>query len=172
MFEKTKLNLIKKGKLSLKNAGKLLSDNEEAVLSAVEAMGAEEFQYASKRLRSDAVFILELSKKNPAILQYMEEVLYDRTVTDHKNEQGETQYPEVWPVWLAILCDDEAIKYLPTQYVKDYYDFLKQDGGWAFSLGGTSYKFFPGTWQNREKLIKEIEDTRSDIFEIEDGLGM
>lgn len=124
LLNKIGLSLANRGLLKLKDWQDKFGDDEEFVEACIEGRGIEEFQYAGSWLKSDAKFILKMVRKHPKILQYCDDIIYDRYFgSDCLFEER-----EVDPLLFAAMCCDEninAFKYISEDSSRQYLDCVQ-----------------------------------------------
>ncbi len=123
LFDKIRLNLALKGKIKLKEWKDRYGDDETFVEAFVAGNECEEFQHASYRLRTDAEFIMKMVKKYPGILEYCEDVIYDRYIED-----GMLIEREMNKLFFAALCCSKNVfsfKYFDSDLADAYFDCVE-----------------------------------------------
>ena len=114
LFEKIKSKKV----VSMEKATAEERDQEVFVKKCIKANGADEFKLASERLKSDAVFILDLVATCPEIIKHCEEVVIDNTTTNQPVD-------EMLFVYLCCKKNMDCFKYFSNQTAKKYMDLLQ-----------------------------------------------
>lgn len=152
--------MLEMGMLHLKNAPEKMQDDEVFVLKAIAKHGAGEFEFASKRIKSEARIILTLVKTNPDILKFISRPIFQRYIDENNNTIEEKVN------YFSVLCvdiNDQCIQYLPKYLAIEFYKFISQTENASFIFYGETQKAFPSLYSDLKKNFKKL---RPDIFKV------
>ncbi len=126
LLEQIRLNKARNGKISLKDCAVRDTFNEKFVEACIQGNGAEEFEYASEWLRTDADFILRMIKDYPEVIRYIDDIVIDR----YKNEIGILAEKEMDKFFFLTLCCKKNLRvfrYLDDENATRYMNAVKRE---------------------------------------------
>lgn len=150
---------------SLKFATAEEKNNEGSVREHIKELGAKEFQFASKRLRGDAAFIISLVGEYPEVLSHADSEIRERGV----DRVGKPiDLPAEDNVIFAIECmskNEESFKYLNQDLALKYYQTV-EDGYMIKGHFLGSYIRWIGCGEKTQEMLSTLESLRPEIKDI------
>ncbi len=161
LIYKLQLKLVKMGLKSLGNANDKFRDSEQFVETCIDEYGIQEFKYASKRLRSDAEFILKYVKEYPYILEFCEEDIIDFYVDDNFIV---VEKPMDKLLFAIKCCDEniEAFRYLSETDAFKYYSAAKNGAEIVGKYHGREERHL---FNGGEEFLRDIEFVRFGVIQ-------
>ena len=149
---------------SLEFLSKEQQDNANIVREHIEALGEQEFKFASANLRSDAEYILSLVEKFPKVLKYVGKI-YERNCLTGKLEKENEVTSNVFFAAECFWRNKETFKYINDDLAVQYYEMVKEGfmrEGWLLN-----YRIrWIGNADNCEQDLKELEKLRPGIVSL------
>ena len=143
-------------KLKKQEKEKKLNDDFKYVKAQIKKHGAQKFQYASSYIRGDAEYILELVKDYPDVLEYADENIIDRYVSEDGFYIEEEPVDELSFVIKCLEINPLSYFSLEDKYIKQYEQAIKEEKIIKCKLHGKEFDHEVKISENDLILMQEM----------------